>query len=132
VVEELRARHGVAAELHHHDRAPEALDVRQRLHQDVHRDGRVGPRADGRAPALAAHGYVPTSCSPVVSGSPSARLAHCTAAPEAPLPRLSIAAMASTVPVRWSTRAVRWAAFVPRVALVDGERSDTTTNGSSA
>ena len=37
-----------------------------------------------------------------------------------------------TVPVRSSTRAVTCAALEPSVALVDGDRSDTTTNGSSA
>ena len=52
--------------------------------------------------------------------------------PTAPLPRLSIAPMPMTVPVRSSTRAVRCAALEPSVALVDGERSLTTTNGSSA
>ena len=36
--EQLGRRHGVAAELHDDDRAPEALDVRQRLEQHLDRD----------------------------------------------------------------------------------------------
>ena len=40
--------------------------------------------------------------------------------------------MATTQPVRGSKRAVRWAVFEPSVALVDGDRSSTTTNGSPA
>ena len=43
-----------------------------------------------------------------------------------------MAAITTTQSVRSSTRAVRWAVFEPSVALVDGERSVTTTNGSSA
>ena len=39
-----------------------------------------------------AHGYTPASGSPVLSGRPSARLAHWTAWPAAPLTRLSMAA----------------------------------------
>ena len=42
-----------------------------------------------------------------------------------------MAAIATTQPVRSSNRAVTWAQFEPRVALVEGEPSVTTTNGSS-
>ena len=59
-------------------------------------------------------------------------LAHWTAWPEAPLVRLSMAAMATSQPVRSSARTVTWAVLEPRLALVDGEPSVTTTNGSSA
>jgi hypothetical protein len=45
---------------------------------------------------------------------------------------LSIAAMATTQPVRSSKRTVTCAAFEPSVALVDGDRSSTTTNRSPA
>ncbi len=38
--------------------------------------------------------------------------------------------MAITQPVRGSRRAVRWAVLEPRVALVEGLRAETTTNGS--
>jgi hypothetical protein len=40
--------------------------------------------------------------------------------------------MTNTVPERGSTRAVRCTLLEPSVALVEGERSETTTNGSSA
>ena len=40
-----------------------------------------------------------------------------------------MAARASTSPVRGSTRAVRWAAFEPSVAFVDGDRSDDDDEG---
>ena len=60
--------------------------------------------------------------SPAASSRPRTRLAHWTAWPEAPLPRLSMAHRTTKRPVRGSTRAVRWAALDPRVALVDGGR----------
>ena len=43
-----------------------------------------------------------------------------------------MAAMATSQPVRSSARTVTWAVLAPRHALVDGEPSVTTTNGSSA
>ena len=48
------------------------------------------------------HGYTPIVVSPAVSSRPSMRLAHWTICPAAPLPRLSIAAIARTRPVRSS------------------------------
>ena len=77
-------------------------------------------------------GTRPTMGRPAASGRSRRRLAHCTAAPDAPLVRLSIAAIATTQPVRSSCRAVTWAQLEPRVALVEGDPSVTTTNGSSA
>ena len=70
-----------------------------------------------------AHGYTPASGSPAPSGSPRARLAHCTAWPAAPLTRLSMADRTTTQPVRGSTRTVRWAVLEPLAALVDGGAS---------
>ena len=69
---------------------------------------------------------------PRVSASPSATLADWTAPPDAPFVRLSIAESTRTVPVRSSYRAVRWTAFVPSVALVEGAAVRTATNGSPA
>ena len=80
--------HGVAAVLHHDGRAEEAPDVGQRL------DQHAGPLG-GRGQALV-HGYTPTIGSPTVSSSPTMRLAHCTAWPDAPLTRLSMAHSAIT------------------------------------
>ena len=68
-----------------------SLQVRQRLTQ--HRSASLGRNF---------HGYNPTAERPVVSGMPSATLAACTAPPEAPLVRLSMAHNAITVPVRSS------------------------------
>ena len=90
------------------------------------------PPAVNPAGAVTLMGTRPTMGRPVVSGRSRRRLAHCTAAPDAPLVRLSMAAMATTQPVRSSKRAVTWAQFEPSVALVDGDPSVTTTNGSSA
>src|SRR5438105_13312895 len=78
------------------------------------------------------HGYSPATGRPDVSGRPRARLAHWTAWPDAPFTRLSRAHSTTIQPVRGSRRAVRWAVFDPHVALVDGDWSLTTTNGSSA
>ena len=91
---------------------------------DVVRLGRLdaGVAADGDEALrrVDAHGYTPAIGSPVVSGSPSAALAHWIAWPDAPLTRLSSAHKESTQPVRGSTRAVTWAALEPAVALVEG------------
>jgi len=67
-----------------------------------------------------AHGYSPVVGSPVASGRPRIRLAHCTAWPAAPLTRLSRAHRVSTHPVRASTRAVTWAQFEPAGGLGRG------------
>ena len=92
----------------------EAPDVRQRL------DEHVRPC---RRRAVALTGTARPWSRPGVSGRPSATFIDCTAPPDAPLVRLSMAAMAMTQPVRASYRAVRCAALVPSVALVDGDRS---------
>ena len=67
----------------------EAADVRQRLDEDVGRlvggARRLGGRVTGTARPSAGRS---------VSARPSATLAHCTAPPDAPLARLSMAAMA--------------------------------------
>lgn len=66
----------------------------------------------------------------VVSAKPNIRLKFCTAAPEAPLIRLSRQLMITT---RSATRrAVTSQKFVPCVSLVAGKRSTTRTNGWSA
>src|SRR5205085_508287 len=79
-----------------------------------------------------AHGTSPTVGSASVSGRPRSRLAFWSAWPEAPLTRLSSAAMARTVSVRVSKRTVTWTALPPAVALVAGGWSRTATNGSPA
>ncbi len=48
------------------------------------------------------HGYTPTGDRPAVSSRPRTMLAHCTACPDAPLTRLSMAARTTTQPVRGS------------------------------
>jgi hypothetical protein len=64
---------------------------------------------------------------PDVSAQPNARLNPCTAWPAAPLPRLSIAHMATTVPLRSSQRTLRTARSDPATALVCGSSSCTCT-----
>ena len=87
----------------------------------------------GREPARRlAHGIIPTSREPGRLGQAEHEVGACTAWPDAPLTRLSIAPIASTVPVRSSKRAVTWHEFAPSVALVAGGSSTTTTNGSPA
>ena len=54
-----------------------------------------GPEAAGAVTLMA---RIPSAARPVVSGRPSIRLAHCTAWPAAPLPRLSIALTTMTRP----------------------------------
>ena len=90
-----RPGEGVAAVLDDHRLAGEAPDVRQRLDEDVG-DGAVDRRVDDL------HGARPTSGRPADSSRPSATLADCSAPPEAPLVRLSMAQRAITKPVRSS------------------------------
>ena len=118
----------VAAVLDHHDLVPETSYIRQRFDQDLG----LGPGVEAGHYVARAHGANPATGSPVVSGQPITALAHWTACPAAPLTRLSRAQMVITHPVLSSKRAVRWAALDPRVALVEGLRSETTTNGSPA
>ena len=72
---------------------------------------RLGRLDAGEPPAATnpgrgdAHGYTPAIGRPVVSGSPSATLAHWIAWPDAPFTRLSSAHRETTQPVRGSTRA---------------------------
>ncbi len=54
-----------------------------------------------------AHGAIPSTDRPVVSGRPSMMLAFCTAWPAAPLPRLSIALVTTMRPESRSTLACR-------------------------
>ena len=102
--------HGVAAVLDDDERSPEPFEPRQRLDQGLC-FGRRGSQAalslSGPdqlicAQVIRAHGATPVVGSPVVSGSPKAMLAHCTAAPAVPLVRLSTAATTMTRPVRSS------------------------------
>ena len=69
-----------------------------------------GPEAPGGGDA---HGATPSALRPAVSGRPRTRLAHCTAWPAAPLPRLSIALQTTTRPESASTVACRWALLLP-------------------
>ena len=61
-------------------------------------------------------------------------LAHCTAWPAAPLPRLSSALTTMIRPESTSTVACRWQELEPAVAAVCGQApsGSTCTNGSSA
>src|SRR5207248_4522518 len=78
------------------------------------------------------HGATPSALRPAVSGKPSIRLAFWTAWPAAPLPRLSIAAMAIARPVRGSARTATSAILVPVTRPVSGRMlaPRTRTNGS--
>src|SRR5439155_7557442 len=80
------------------------------------------------------HGATPCAVRPAVSGRPSIRLAHCTACPAAPLPRLSIAAITMIRPLSPSTVDCRWTALDPSVAPVAGHTpsGSSRTNGSPA
>ena len=65
-------------------------------------------------PRHGAHGATPATGSPVVSGSPRARLRHWTAAPAVPLVRLSTAATTTTRPTRSSRTTWRWTTLLTR------------------
>jgi len=59
------------------------------------------------------HGAIPSTDRPAVSGRPSIRLAHCTACPAAPLPRLSSALTTTIRSLSVSTVTWRWQEFEP-------------------
>src|SRR5215813_6709837 len=84
--------------------------------------------------ASLAHGATPLADRPAVSGRPSIRLAHCTACPAAPLPRLSSALTTTIRPLSESTVDCRRQALEPSVAAVCGQvpAGSTWTNGSPA
>ena len=73
-----------------------------------------------------------SSTSPAVSSRPSATLAACTAPPDAPLVRLSIAHMAIDRAGALVEAGETCAAFDPSTDLVAGGSAVTATNGSSA
>ena len=78
-------------------------------------------------------GFVPTH--PLIADlyrrHPGLRLPRTHAVFEALVPAV-LAQLVTSEEARSSYRAVRWAEFEPYVALVDGDRSSTTTNGSPA
>ena len=91
-----RAGERVPAVLDHHRLAGEPPDVGQRFDER-----RCLERGTTRS-RMSVHGASPIVDSPAVSSRPSATLAACTAPPEAPLVRLSMAHIVITVPVRSS------------------------------
>ncbi|GAF25522.1 hypothetical protein MTY_0857 [Moorella thermoacetica Y72] len=69
------------------------------------------------------YGHNPGTSRAMVSGKPHIRLRFCTAWPEAPLVRLSMALATTTRPVRVSTARLRWQLLLPYTQRVWGHWS---------
>src|ERR1035441_4111621 len=101
----------MTAVLDHDDLVVKVLEPGQHLSEQL---GPVVARDCG------GHGATPTTDSPSVSGQPSARFIDCTAAPAAPLTRLSIAQTATSFAASWSTATASCATLLPTTAPVRG------------